>query len=300
MPNRLPFAAGKFSLTMGLSALGESEWFEIDDHLGAALAAKRRLLDRRHNEVFLALPEAVDSARALLALMASHLPLHHPAIYRATGQGLFNQATGESWDLAAPLLHPLDLAGRLVPEDLCIMLPLGEEYRLVGASLCAPSRWLLAEKIGQPLAAIHAPVPGYGGALERPVDRFFASLKPGRLVGRSNWGLIDDPAPFQPIARPVSDEVTAHNAGEKLWLRVERQTLCRLAETAAVIFTIRTRITRLDRVITSSSAALALAASIRDMSPEMRRYKTIAGVIPALLAWLETRGRMFECNEAVG
>ena len=284
---------------MGLNALDEADWFEIDDHLGAELAAKKRLLDQRHKDVFLALPEAAESARALLAVMAAHLPRHHPTIYRTTGQGLFNLATGESWDLTAPSLHPLDLAGRLVPEDLCLLLPTGEQYRLVGASLCAPSRWLLAEKIGQPLAAIHAPVPDYGEALERPVDRFFALLKPGRLVGRSNWGLIDDPAPFQPIARPVSDEVTALNAGEKLWLRVERQTLCRVAETAAVTFTIRTSITRLDRVITSSSGALALAASIQDMSPEMQRYKTIAGVAPALLAWLETRGRTLERNEAV-
>lgn len=300
MPRPLPFAAGKFRLTMGLNALDEADWFEIDDHLGAALIAKKRLLDQRHKDVFLALPEADESARALLALMASHLPRHHPRIYHATAHGLFNHATGESWDLAAPSLHPLDLAGRLVPEDICLLLPIGDAYRLVGASLCAPSRWLLGEKIGQPLAAIHAPVPGYGEALERSVDRFFASLKPGRLVGRSNWGLIDDPAPFQPVARTVSDEVTALNAGERLWLRVERQTLCRLAETAAVIFTIRTSITRLDHVIAAPDDALALAASIRDMSPEMRHYKTIAGVAPALLAWLETRGRTLERNEAVG
>ncbi|MDR2983200.1 MAG: DUF3445 domain-containing protein, partial [Nocardiopsaceae bacterium] len=92
---------------------------------------------------------------------------HHPETYRGDGVRLVNRASGETWDIAASALHPLDLAGRLVAEDLCLMQASDHnDYRLVGASLCAPNRWRLDDKLGQPLDAIHAPVPGYGQALK--------------------------------------------------------------------------------------------------------------------------------------
>jgi hypothetical protein len=49
------------------------------------------------------------------------------------------------------------------------------------------------------------------------------------------------------VARHLSqDPVTVDNAGERLHLRVERQTLSRLPRSNAVLFTIRTYMNRLD------------------------------------------------------
>ena len=284
----LPFEGGRFRLALGLMPLPIARWLEIDRRLAADLAAKRALLETRHGEVFAALPEAAAAASELLALLAAHLPRHHPEIYRRAGDWLRNALTGESWDVARPLLHPLDLAGRLVQEDLCLLRGEGGAYRLVAASLCSPARWRLAEKLGHPLAEIHAPVAGYAAKLAAPVDRFFATLKAGRLVWRLNWGIVDDPAPFQPVAPPPRP-ITATTAGERLWLRVERQTLQRLPASQAVVFTIRTHITRLDRAIGDGAAAGELAAALRDMPEDSRRYKHIARFAAPLLDWLDAR-----------
>jgi hypothetical protein len=271
---------------MGLMPVAEADWFEFDEDFAAALAAKRILLAERHGEVFDARPEAESPAAELLALMAAHLPRHHPGLFRREGDRLLNLATDEAWGLAATDLHPLDLAGRLVAEDLCLLEAREESYILTGALLCSPARWRLAEKMGQPLIAIHAPVPGYAESLGAPVERFFAALKPGRLVGRLNWGIADDPAPFQPVARVAAADITSANAGERLWLRVERQILRRLAQSGAVVFSIRTHITRLDDVIASPEEAQTLAAAIRSMPRAMQDYKQIAPVAEPLLGWL--------------
>ena len=159
----------------------------------------------------------------------------------------------------------------------------------LAATLCSPARWRLADKIGRPLGAIHAPVAGYAAKLEAPVDRFFAMLKAGRLVWRLNWGIVDHPAPFQPVAQPATHAITAENAGERLWLRVERQTLQRLPASGAVVFTIRTHIRRLDAAIRTPTSASELAGAVRDMPEDSRRYKHIAPVAEALLAWLDAR-----------
>lgn len=287
----LPFEGGRSILSMGLMPVPESAWLEFGQDPASDLAAKRTLLETRHVEVFCALPEAVAPAAELLRSLAAHLARYHSTMFRLTGDRLTNAATAEMWNIAQPPLHPLDVAGRLVTEDLCILQSDGNRYVLLGASLCAPARWFLSEKIGRPLVAIHAPVPGYAAALERPVDNFFAALKPNRLVGRFNWGIADDPEPFQPVARTTAAVVTPANAGERLWLRVERQILRRLPETAAVIFTIRTYITRLDRAIRTTGNAQDLAAAISAMPPDMQRYKHIAPLAPSLLAWLEARAK---------
>jgi hypothetical protein len=285
----LPFDGGRFRLMMGLMALPLAAWFEVDAHLGADLAAKRALLEARHGEVFAALPEAHAAAAELLALMAEHLPRHHPDMFGRDGDHLRNSATGERWNLHDPALHPLDLAGQLVQEDFCLLAAEGDApYRLVGASLCSPARWRLADKIGRPLASVHAPVPGYAASLERPVDRFFARLAAERPVWRLNWGIADDPAPFQPEARPMA-RIAAAEAGARLHLRVERQTLRRLPETGAVVFTIRTHVTRLDRAIRNRASAAELAAAVRAMPEATAQYKQIAPIAPALLAWLDAR-----------
>jgi dimethylamine monooxygenase subunit A len=285
----LPFDGGRFRLMMGLMPLPPGDWIEIDRHFAAALVAKRALLETRHGEVFAALAVAEAPAAEALALLAEYLPRHHAATFRRDGDRLRNLATAESWDLAQPRLHPLDLAGRLVQEDLCLLLPEGGSCRLVGASLCAPNRWRLADKLGTALTAIHGPVPGYAATLAPAVDRFLARLTPEKPVWRLNWGIADDPAPFQPVPTPAPTPITATTAGERLWLRVERQTLRRLPSTGAILFTIRTHITRLDAAIARAEAAAELAAALRAMPAPMQTYKRIAPIAPALLAWLDRR-----------
>jgi hypothetical protein len=284
------FGGGRYRLAMGLTPLRAKEWLAPDAQLGKTLAAKRDLRATRRDAVFAALPEAESAAVELLGLLATHLPSCFPTVYCGDGGNLLNLATGEAWDIAAPPFHPLDLAGRLVAEDLCLMQGDGSAWRLAAASLCFPNRWRLAEKLGQPLDAIHAPVPGYGPALSRPVGHFFSAVKPDRIVGRVNWGIADDPTLHQPVGRDADAAIDAENAGESLWLRVEHQTLRRLGHSGAVLFTIRTEIARLDAVIRSADDARDLAGAIRDMSPAMRQYKHLAAVAPALLAWLDARG----------
>lgn len=216
----LPFEGGQFRLAMGLMPLAPGGWIEIDAHFAHDLAAKRALLETRHADVFAALPGAAAPAAELLSLLAAHLPQYHPEIFRRTGDLLDNMVSGERWDVARSPLHPLDLCGRLVQEDFCVLQEDSGTYRLIGATLCWPSCWRLADKIGRPLAEIHAPVPGYAETLERPVDRFFAHLKPGRLTWRLNWTVVDDPAPFQPEHIAGHVPITSDSAGAHLWLRV--------------------------------------------------------------------------------
>jgi dimethylamine monooxygenase subunit A len=290
LPDYLPFPEGPFRLAMGLLNLDPADWIEIDGNFVAELRLKRQLLAERHEACFLALPGAEPGGAETLEMLAAHLPVRFPEIYRPDGDALQIAPLGESWDLRRTDLHPLDLAARLVQEDLCLMRPDGDTHVLAALSVCFPSRWRIADKLGKKLRDVHAPVAFYDERLARPVDRFFAHLKEDKPVQRLNWNLHDDSALFQPVGhnRQVRDpSITAENAGERLFIRAERQTLRRLPRSRDVLFGIRTYVRKLGEIAGRPDDCERLAAAIRAVPDATARYKSLPVFAEAALGWLD-------------
>jgi hypothetical protein len=279
-------------MTVGLRALDAHDWIEDGADFDAQLHDKRRLLDGR-DDVVAALPDTGDAQHEVLSLLAAHLPRRFPARYRREhgrhGEAVRIAATGESVALDAVHVSPIAAAARLVPEDLCLMRASPDGYRLVAAALCFPTRWRLADKIGQPMLAIHAPVPGYSAAIGDASDGVMAALDAARPVWRANWSLLDSPALYQPQRLPQSAPAGLE-LGERLWLRSERQTLRRLPRCGDVLFTIRIRQCTLARLCEVPGAAARLLAQIDSMPDALKAYKRIDEVEDALRAWLRQHG----------
>lgn len=288
----LPFEPGPYRMAMGLTTVAERAWFEFDALYPAEMRERRRLLDDHHDQVFAALPES-DAARAeTLAMVADALATHHPDWFTRDGGRLVNRLTAETWDLANPGRDPLEVAGRLVQEDLCIIQVRDSLPIFAAAVLCFPSRWRLSDKIGQPLGAVHGPVPIYADRLEKPVDRFMRHLREGHIASRLNWSVLDDPTLFQPTGKWREDAntaVTPENVGTALYLRVERQTLRRLPDSGAVLFGIRVHCYRMDRAVVTPALAERLAAAVRALPDPIVHYKSLRPIRTALLGWLDAR-----------
>jgi len=164
-------------LAMGTRTLDPAALFVVDEDRERDLAWKAELLAERHAEVFGALESPTVRAASTEVL------------------DLVVAATACDRDTS---LHPLDAAGRLVQEDLCLLVERDGAPHLDAASLCFPSYWRLVDKLGQPLALVHGPVAHYADELAAKVDRFIARLRPGRPVWRRNWSIHDDPSYFLP------------------------------------------------------------------------------------------------------
>ncbi|MBL6078147.1 DUF3445 domain-containing protein [Belnapia sp. T18] len=279
---------------MGLVACPEAAWIEIDERYPAEMAERRALLATRRADVLATRPGSETAQAEVLALLAAHLPARFPSWFRREGDRLRNGLTGEEWDLTAPSCDPLELAARLVQEDLCIIRPAEDGAVLEAGVVCAPTRWRITEKIGRLLMAVHAAVPFYGERLGTPVDRFMAQIKPGRVAMRVNWSVVDSPALFQLEGKHRGERdpsFTAENAGQRLHLRTERQTFRRLPQSGAVLFTIRVHSYPLTRVAALPGVASRLAGAVRALPEEMGRYKSLPVYREALLAWLDTASR---------
>lgn len=222
----LPKARGGGQLRMGLVRLTEGEWLQPDPDLAARVAG------------FADWPEGVQ---------------------------LTPEARAPGEELAALLgtTGALPEAAMAAHEDMCLLLPHGDVYHLVGAAVAWPSDWHPKDKLGLPLRALHAPIAGYEEQLATGVDRFMDTLKPGAIYGRCNWFIaatgdrrwLEDRSP-----QAAFGNVTPANAGETLFVRSERQTLRRLPETGAILFTIGIYIEPLGALDAANIAMLAGAA----------------------------------------
>ncbi|WP_227319444.1 heme-dependent oxidative N-demethylase family protein [Acidisoma silvae] len=274
-PLYLPYEAGEQRMVMGLGAVQEPDWLEWDSRAPLQIAERQRLLAERRAEVLADTPGSEAACAELRDVLAGHLEAHRPGWKRP------------DWDADE---HPLASVCPWAVEDFCLMKPGPEGAVLIAAILCFPSRWRLADKIGKPMIAIHVPVPGYKEALGKPVDRFLASIKAGRLASRFNWSIMDDATLFQPKGHGLAGHnaaITAANAGEMLWLRVERQTFRLLPESGVVAFGIGMHVTPLAQVVEIAGEAGKLASAVRGLPPEMERYKSLLPYRAALLDYLD-------------
>ena len=286
----LPFVGKGGRPTLGLKALPLEQWLDIDQEFESQLRCKGELLKRRYSDVCVALPDTQTVQQEVLYLLTEHLVTYFPHIYCSVEGGIRNLRTRQVLRFDRFADASLDLAGRLVQEDLCILLPGERGYVLSAASVCFPLRWRLRDKLGQPLGQIHRRVPDYGARLERPVDNVFARLRQGFPGLRFNWSIVDSPDLFLDQEKQVTgfnDAIAPNNAGQTLWLRVERQTLRRLPVSGGILFTIRTYVYPLDQITADPDVAAQLSHAVQSLEPEMQVYKNLLPFRAALLAYLD-------------
>jgi dimethylamine monooxygenase subunit A len=123
--------------------------------------------------------------------------------------------------------------------------------------------------------AIHAPVPFYQDKLKTPINNFFDQMSCDEIFARRNWSLHDTPSLRQDGTKPFFEKtsINSKNAVERLWLRVERQTLKKLKRTGAVLFTIRIHINPLKEIVKLKGVAKRLNKALSILPPEMQAYK---------------------------
>lgn len=247
-PAATPWRAAHTRRLPGIQPVDGADWLTLDDAYAGQLAARERLLDTRSDAVLAQTGAGQHPAREALASVLELLR-QRPG-FRVESQAV----TCPDGRRVALEGCPLRVLGRLIQEDLCLLVKpdRGAEHLLAGAVLCFPSGWTLAEKIGRPLVAIHGPVPDYDRNIAARVQRLCDGVRAGHPVWRANAHLYDSSDLFAP--RRETDPVRPQLKRE--FLRSERQTLVRLPETDAVLFAIHVSVVPLSALAEADRAAL--------------------------------------------
>jgi dimethylamine monooxygenase subunit A len=273
LPIHTPYDGSSKLFQIGLKQLDLQNWIEIDATFDFQLAEKRRIYAEYADKVFVAESDTEDAQAEVLALLTEHLPARFPERYRSEGDRMTVVGHPELDGLEAQDLPPLHKASLLVQEDLIIMRRGEDGWRLAAGSLCFPSSWLLTEKFGKPMSAIHEPVPGFGPGTRNAglIDRMFDKLQIGQPVERFNWSIQAGDALYHPLSNAGRiDRATGRpirfpdvEAAARAFIRVERQTLRKLPATGDILFTIRIYLDPIG-LLKSRPDRTALAASFAE------------------------------------
>ena len=275
-PRHTPYDGSSRLFQIGLKPLSLADWIDVDERLPAYLREKDRLFRDRPTEVFAAEPGTDGAQREVLALLADHLPVRFPQVYRRDGDAM---RIAPDTVVALADDPPLLTAARLVQDDLVLMRRGESGWRLAAASLSFPSSWSLAEKFGRPIHEVHAPVPGFGGGTRNAelIARMFDNLRPDTPVIRWNWSLYGDDRLFHPdVVGPQERRFGAGAQAEHVVLRSERQTLRRLPLSGDIVFTIKIAVDPLDALERHSRGpqiAAALIAQLEALTDQQLAYK---------------------------
>jgi len=275
---------------MGLVALQLKDWIEADEYFYDELKEKKQLLISNYHEVFASRPGSLPAQTEVLALVLKHMEKYCPGVLTIEQDEVILPKLKWKFRISDFEESPLDLCGRFVQEDLCLMAPGPDGYTLEAASLCFPARWRLMDKMGLPMSGIHKPVPDYSEKLSRPVDSFFNRIDVDRPVWRVNWSLTTDPTMFQPLRQKHSASelfITSKNAGDKVYMRCERQTLRRLPNTGWILFTIKTYLDKVSKLHKYPKEVQNLSSLLRSAPTTLLSYKNINHFLEPLLVYLD-------------
>lgn len=254
VPGRLP----------GMTPLDQADWLDRDEAFAPQMAYRDRLIAEKPEIVIAG--EGAQGSDELLDLVLSAL--------RAYGAGY--EVGPDAVTRPDGVITPIDRArpfatmGRLAQEDFLLLRKPegGEEHVLVGAVLCFPSRWSLAEKMNLPLVGIHARAPAYDDGLARRVQRLFDLLTPERPLVRANWLVHPSPELHQP--KLFNSVKKLHEETGRFWLRVERQSILRLEKSGAGVFTVKTLLTPIEALTAAQREGLIVA--LHEQGEAMRDY----------------------------
>jgi hypothetical protein len=271
----LPHLQDPEILHMGLQTILPEQWLQPDLEASDFYQNKIIQFNRNPDTVYQAEAESVKAQAEFGALLLDYLLRQHGDIYQRDENHLYAPALGLQWQLND--IESLWQSSLWIADDICILLPDSDDYRLCAASLCSPSHWYLAEKFGQTLAAIHKPIPGFEQTLTPAVSRFFSHLRVEHPVQRFNWSV----QPSDSLSW-LGDGDEPLSADAALFWRVERQTLRRLPQTGAVAFTIKVYVHPLEELRQLPAAMSALLNAIDRCSDDMQDYKDFPRMASAL------------------
>jgi hypothetical protein len=263
----LPVPADAARLRVAARSLDIEQWVSTrDDDWLPTIEMKRALIEERRDEVVACLLGAEHACEEVARGVMSSI-----GVAPTSARGV----------------DALVDAALCVADDLCIMMSDADGMpRLVAAVLCSPGRWRLAEKIGGTMASIHVPVARYDIDLDSPVNAVLKRMNVEKPMWRTNWGISNHPALFQPDNPPHTPDMDIAD----MWFRTEWQTLRRLPETEAILFTIRTYVEKLSDFVERDYELVHGIGDIINKIPEdVAQYKSIAPYRERIFEYLSAR-----------
>jgi len=239
------------------------------------------------------------------------------------GSKIENKTTGETFHLADGKMKPLEIAARLVIEDINILLPIHklengklalsnkderiDGFHLVASATLFPAGWNLKERISWTIQELHRPVPYWdmklGIAVLKTLKKIAFGVTPTGKPAPERQRLAVFPQADQP-GKTLGDLLCVQNgddffpvylrpiAVEQMIFRREKQCFLRLKSVNGILFTVRTYLSFPDE--TEASELEGLIRQILMLPEDHAAYKQLDIWYPCMRDYCAKLG--IDCN----
>jgi hypothetical protein len=305
-----PYRWAAADFQVGLRPMKPDQWILVDSGHADVMREKRARLAAFPGLYYRTLQSSLAAQYELRERVVAHLTADHPAHFERTGTWVRSRRTGVECDLTDPSIEPLLQLSSLIEEDFMLIEEVEGLPRITAASNAYSSSGRLVASVGRDIEWAHRPVPDLTRKLGPRIDRVLSSVHTTTPCERFNWQLTPMATVFFPHDDPHAANAAAMHgireslrkypdrAGDLLWVRVERQTLCRLPESRAVAFSLHTYSDPLSSLRADVESVRAMLALLRGYSEERWKYSEMDIVREPVIRWLESAANEAGANEA--
>ncbi|MEL0270932.1 MAG: heme-dependent oxidative N-demethylase subunit alpha family protein [Gammaproteobacteria bacterium] len=270
------FPLEKFNpFEIGLHPINKKDWLSLNVFDSAHIKNKHRLIKESLQDVYFVSENYKQEILDLALAIKDDLIKQESGLHERLNLSL--QETG----IDSILDNALLVLSLMVEDDLVILSPKHDAFKMIGAAVFSPSGWDLKTKQLLDIDAIHSPVPNYNSLLSERLKKLLKNLPPSKPFERFNWSLYQKSDLYQPSKIKQSNVLTLNSNEdiESLSLRVERQTLYKPDYSDLIIFSIKVTNFPLVEVTSNKLRAKNFYLALENLSNEMIEYK---GLLPGI------------------
>jgi len=267
------FPLEKFNpFEIGLHPINQKDWLSLNKFDSAHIKNKHRLIKESLQDVYFVSENYKQEILDLALTIKDDLIKQESGLHERLNLSL--QETG----IDSILDNALLLLSLMVEDDLVILSPRHDDFKMIGAAVFSPSGWDLKTKQLLDIDAIHSPVPNYNSLLSERLKKLLINLPPSKPFERFNWSLYQKSDLYQPSKIKQSNALifNSNEDIESLSLRVERQTLYKPDYSDLIIFSIKVTNFPLVEITSNTLRAKNFYLALENLSNEMIEYKGLS------------------------
>ncbi len=264
--------------------------FDVDEHYVAECRERALVLEQDPNRCIV-LPHMMAAQWDTLELLMESLAADYPDDFVLERDGRrwtwTNRPLGirDTFTFGDPdtLPHaPFEYITRQAQGDFTLQDQRDGNIYIDGGMVTTQADWSLEFDVGMTFHEWHGPVPVAHdlGVFDRALQ-FLMRIRYGQPVRRLNWTMtvnprLDTSPENYPVWGPDRTTITPENVADRLFLRVELQTLFRLPRSNGILFGVRAYLASIGDLARVPKWGRRLHRVLRDLHPELEAYKGLS------------------------
>lgn len=280
------FPLEKFNpFEIGLRPIDKKDWLSLNTFDSIYIKNKHRLIQENIQDIYFVSEHFKQDIFDLAQLLLSDLIKQESGL-----QERLHLSLRETGIKSINHDNALLVLSLLIEDDLVILRPEEDSFKMIAGAVFSPSGWDLKGKQFLDVNDIHSPVPHYDSLLAERLNKILSKLPICIPFKRHNWSIYGSEDLFQPSQIKQSNHIDIQSKEdiESMNIRIERQTLYKPENSNLILFSIKVMNYKIKEITDNKSLVQNFYSALIGLSEEMIEYKGLTSSIGLFKDYLKS------------